>query len=31
MASCLIIWFVGVSYFMTTPRMRSAFTNRQMD
>jgi RhtB (resistance to homoserine/threonine) family protein len=26
MASCLIIWFVGVSYFMTTPRMRAAFS-----
>ncbi|MCO5063841.1 MAG: LysE family translocator [Rhizobiaceae bacterium] len=25
MASCLILWFVGVSYFMTTPRMRAAF------
>ncbi len=25
MSSCLILWFVGVSYFMTTPRMRSAF------
>lgn len=26
MASCLILWFVGVSAFMTTPRMRSAFS-----
>ncbi|THK35074.1 LysE family translocator [Ensifer sp. MPMI2T] len=26
MASCLILWFVGVSLFMTTPRMRAAFT-----
>ncbi|WP_375777534.1 LysE family transporter [Bradyrhizobium sp. ma5] len=26
MASCLILWFVGVSYFMTTPRMRAAFS-----
>jgi RhtB (resistance to homoserine/threonine) family protein len=26
MASCLIIWFIGVSAFMTTPRMRSAFS-----
>jgi threonine/homoserine/homoserine lactone efflux protein len=26
MASCLIIWFVGVSCFMTTPRMRAAFS-----
>lgn len=26
MASCLIIWFIGVSMFMTTPRMRSAFS-----
>jgi threonine efflux protein len=26
MASCLIIWFVGVSYFMTTPRMRAALS-----
>ncbi len=25
MASCLILWFVGVSYFMTTPRVRAAF------
>jgi RhtB (resistance to homoserine/threonine) family protein len=25
MASCLILWFVGVSLFMTTPRMRAAF------
>ncbi|WP_296081306.1 LysE family translocator [uncultured Agrobacterium sp.] len=25
MASCLIAWFVGVSLFMTTPRMRAAF------
>lgn len=25
MASCLIAWFVGVSYFMTTPAMRAAF------
>ncbi|MNW10278.1 threonine efflux system [compost metagenome] len=26
MATCLILWFVGVSLFMTTPRMRAAFT-----
>ncbi|WEX88954.1 LysE family translocator [Sinorhizobium garamanticum] len=26
MASCLILWFIGVSLFMTTPRMRAAFT-----
>jgi RhtB (resistance to homoserine/threonine) family protein len=26
MASCLIAWFVGVSLFMTTPRMRKAFS-----
>jgi len=26
MATCLIMWFVGVSAFMTTPRMRSAFS-----
>ncbi|MBP1887759.1 LysE family transporter [Sinorhizobium mexicanum] len=26
MASCLILWFVGVSLFMTTPPMRAAFT-----
>lgn len=26
MASCLILWFVGVSAFMTTPRMRAAFS-----
>lgn len=25
MATCLIAWFVGVSLFLTTPRMRSAF------
>ena len=25
MASCLIVWFVGVSFFLTTPRMRAAF------
>lgn len=25
MASCLIAWFVGVSVFLTTPRMRAAF------
>ncbi|MES5100485.1 LysE family translocator [Agrobacterium sp. BA1120] len=25
MAGCLILWFVGVSMFMTTPRMRAAF------
>ncbi|WP_296069881.1 LysE family translocator [uncultured Agrobacterium sp.] len=25
MASCLILWFVGVSLFMTTPRMRAVF------
>jgi RhtB (resistance to homoserine/threonine) family protein len=26
MASALILWFVGVSLFMTTPRMRAVFT-----
>ncbi len=26
MATCLILWFVGVSTFMTTPRMRAAFS-----
>lgn len=26
MATCLISWFVGVSLFMTTPRMRAAFS-----
>jgi RhtB (resistance to homoserine/threonine) family protein len=26
MASCLIAWFVGVSIFMTTPRMQAAFS-----
>jgi len=26
MASCLIAWFVGVSLFMTTPKMRAAFS-----
>ncbi|HLP68538.1 MAG TPA: LysE family translocator [Rhizobium sp.] len=26
MAICLIAWFVGVSVFMTTPRMRAAFS-----
>ena len=26
MASCLIAWFIGVSIFMTTPRMRAAFS-----
>jgi len=26
MAACLIAWFVGVSFFMTTPRMRAAFS-----
>ncbi len=26
MAICLVTWFVGVSYFMTTPRMRAAFS-----
>jgi len=26
MAACLVSWFVGVSYFMTTPRMRAAFS-----
>ncbi|WLS07071.1 LysE family translocator [Shinella sumterensis] len=26
MATCLIAWFVGVSLFMTTPRMRAAFS-----
>lgn len=25
MAGCLILWFVGVSIFMTTPKMRTAF------
>lgn len=25
MASCLIAWFVGVSFFLTMPRMRAAF------
>ncbi|MEI2387108.1 LysE family transporter [Breoghania sp. JC706] len=25
MASCLIAWFVGVSYFLTVPRMRAGF------
>jgi RhtB (resistance to homoserine/threonine) family protein len=25
MAGCLIAWFVGVSFFLTTPRMRAAF------
>ena len=25
MAFCLVAWFVGVSYFMTTPAMRAAF------
>ncbi len=25
MASCLIAWFVGVSFFLTTPTMRAAF------
>lgn len=25
MASCLILWFIAVSMFMTTPRMRAAF------
>lgn len=25
MASCLIAWFVGVSFFLTTPKMRAAF------
>lgn len=25
MASCLIVWFIAVSMFMTTPRMRAAF------
>ncbi len=25
MATCLIAWFVGVSFFLTTPRMRAAF------
>ncbi|WP_180897979.1 LysE family transporter [Martelella soudanensis] len=25
MASCLIAWFIGVSLFLTTPRMRTAF------
>ena len=25
MATCLIAWFVGVSLFMTTPRMRAGF------
>lgn len=26
MASCLVLWFVGVSLFMTTPKMRAAFS-----
>ncbi|MHA7971399.1 LysE family transporter [Rhizobium sp. CAU 1783] len=26
MATCLITWFVGVSFFMTTPRMRAVFS-----
>lgn len=26
MATCLIVWFVGVSLFMTTPKMRAAFS-----
>ena len=26
MASCLILWFVGVSFFLTAPRMRAAFS-----
>src|SRR5690606_37316670 len=26
MASCLILWFVGVSLFMTTPKMQAAFS-----
>jgi len=26
MASCLILWFVGVGMFMTTPKMRAAFS-----
>ena len=26
MAAALILWFVGVSLFMTTPRMRAAFS-----
>ncbi len=26
MAACLIAWFVGVSFFMTTPRIRAAFS-----
>ena len=26
MASCLILWFIAVSYFLTTPRMRAAFS-----
>ncbi|MCM2293407.1 LysE family translocator [Allorhizobium sp. BGMRC 0089] len=26
MASCLIAWFIGVSVFMTTPKMRAAFS-----
>ncbi|MUZ72584.1 LysE family translocator [Agrobacterium vitis] len=26
MATCLIAWFVGVSIFMTTPKMRAAFS-----
>ncbi|OHV83411.1 LysE family translocator [Ensifer sp. LCM 4579] len=26
MANALILWFIGVSLFMTTPRMRAAFT-----
>jgi RhtB (resistance to homoserine/threonine) family protein len=26
MASCLILWFVGVSFFLTTPKMRAGFS-----
>lgn len=26
MASCLVLWFIGVSLFMTTPKMRAAFS-----
>ena len=26
MASCLILWFIGVSLFMTTPKMRDVFS-----
>jgi RhtB (resistance to homoserine/threonine) family protein len=26
MATCLIAWFVGVSFFLTTPKMRAAFS-----